>query len=137
MVLKLIKSIYVDFISVVEGLSEVIFADHDLLSTASVAVVRVWHRDKDFLTLIVYCEFLIHCWHVLYPGYYAWRNRERGSWYIEALVQIFMKYARCEDICTMLNRVGKRGIGHSWNYHGNIEIISHHVCVCMSRKKGC
>ncbi|KAK3104824.1 hypothetical protein FSP39_011023 [Pinctada imbricata] len=38
-------------------------------------------------------------------GYYAWRNRERGSWYIEALVQIFMKYAKSEDICTMLNRV--------------------------------
>ncbi|XP_061197056.1 uncharacterized protein LOC133205296 [Saccostrea echinata] len=38
-------------------------------------------------------------------GYYAWRNRERGSWYIEALVQIFMKYAKTEDICTMLHRV--------------------------------
>lgn len=38
-------------------------------------------------------------------GYYAWRNRERGSWYIEALVQIFMKYAKSEDICTMLHRV--------------------------------
>ncbi|VDI15888.1 caspase 2 [Mytilus galloprovincialis] len=38
-------------------------------------------------------------------GYYAWRNRERGSWYIEALVQVFMKFARTEDVCTMLNRV--------------------------------
>ncbi|XP_060565236.1 uncharacterized protein LOC132724398 [Ruditapes philippinarum] len=45
---------------------------------------------------------------ICYPtqnGYYAWRNRDRGSWYVEALVQIFMKYARCEDVCTMLNRV--------------------------------
>lgn len=45
---------------------------------------------------------------ICYPtqnGYYAWRNRDRGSWYVEALVQVFMKYARCEDVCTMLNRV--------------------------------
>ncbi|KAL5013599.1 hypothetical protein ScPMuIL_007869 [Solemya velum] len=38
-------------------------------------------------------------------GYYAWRNRDRGSWYIEAVVQVFMKHAKSEDICTMLNRV--------------------------------
>ncbi|XP_071109300.1 caspase-2-like [Haliotis cracherodii] len=45
---------------------------------------------------------------ICYPtqyGYYAWRNRERGSWYIEAIVQIFMRHAKNEDICTMLNRV--------------------------------
>ncbi|XP_005113266.2 cell death protein 3, partial [Aplysia californica] len=40
-------------------------------------------------------------------GYYAWRNRARGSWYIEAIVQVFMKYAKCEDICVMLNRVNQ------------------------------
>ncbi|XP_033764175.1 caspase-2-like [Pecten maximus] len=47
---------------------------------------------------------------ICYPtqsGYYAWRNRERGSWYIEALVQILMKYAKNEDMCTMLNRVNQ------------------------------
>ncbi|GFO30923.1 LOW QUALITY PROTEIN: caspase-2 [Plakobranchus ocellatus] len=45
---------------------------------------------------------------VCYPtltGYYAWRNRARGSWYIEAIVQVFMRYAKCEDICAMLNRI--------------------------------
>ncbi|XP_064611809.1 caspase-2-like [Liolophura sinensis] len=45
---------------------------------------------------------------ICYPtqeGYYAWRNRDRGSWYIEGIVQIFMKYAKNEDICAMLNRV--------------------------------
>ncbi|XP_052760768.1 uncharacterized protein LOC128203403 [Mya arenaria] len=45
---------------------------------------------------------------ICYPtqeGYYAWRNRDRGSWYVEALVQVFMKYAHCEDVCAMLNRV--------------------------------
>lgn len=47
---------------------------------------------------------------ICYPtqsGYYAWRNRERGSWYIEALVQVLMKYAKNEDVCTMLNRVNQ------------------------------
>ncbi|XP_059138769.1 uncharacterized protein LOC131927119 [Physella acuta] len=45
---------------------------------------------------------------ICYPtqtGYYAWRNRARGSWYIEAIVQVFMRYAKNEDICAMLNRV--------------------------------
>lgn len=45
---------------------------------------------------------------ICYPtqlGYYAWRNRSRGSWYIEAIVQVFMRYAKNEDICAMLNRV--------------------------------
>lgn len=45
---------------------------------------------------------------ICYPtlqGYYAWRNREKGSWYIEAVVKVFMKHAKCEDICAMLNRV--------------------------------
>ncbi|KAK7471433.1 hypothetical protein BaRGS_00035921 [Batillaria attramentaria] len=47
---------------------------------------------------------------ICYPtleGYYAWRNRERGSWYIEAVVQVFMRYAKSEDICAMLNRVNE------------------------------
>ncbi|RUS87336.1 hypothetical protein EGW08_004878, partial [Elysia chlorotica] len=47
---------------------------------------------------------------VCYPtltGYYAWRNRARGSWYIEAIVQVFMRYAKCEDVCAMLNRVNQ------------------------------
>ncbi|KAK6177444.1 hypothetical protein SNE40_015542 [Patella caerulea] len=38
-------------------------------------------------------------------GYYAWRNRERGSWYIEAIVKVFMKHAKHDDICTLFNRV--------------------------------
>ncbi|XP_076451833.1 uncharacterized protein LOC143287605 [Babylonia areolata] len=45
---------------------------------------------------------------ICYPtlqGYYAWRNREKGSWYIEAVVKVFMKYSKCEDVCAMLNRV--------------------------------
>uniref|UniRef100_A0A2C9LIW4 Caspase family p10 domain-containing protein n=1 Tax=Biomphalaria glabrata TaxID=6526 RepID=A0A2C9LIW4_BIOGL len=45
---------------------------------------------------------------ICYPtqtGYYAWRNRARGSWYIEAIVQVFMRFAKNEDICAMLNRV--------------------------------
>lgn len=45
---------------------------------------------------------------ICYPtlqGFYAWRNREKGSWYIEAVVKVFMKYAKEEDVCAMLNRV--------------------------------
>ena len=52
-----------------------------------------------------YFGALVHPGYSLFSGYYAWRNRERGSWYIEAVVKIFMKYAKCEDICAMLNRV--------------------------------
>ncbi|ESO83598.1 hypothetical protein LOTGIDRAFT_133150, partial [Lottia gigantea] len=38
-------------------------------------------------------------------GFYAWRNRERGSWYIEAIVKVFIKHAKHDDICTLFNRV--------------------------------
>lgn len=57
---------------------------------------------------------------ICYPtmeGYFAWRNRERGSWYIEAVVQVFMHYAKSEDICAMLNRVN--------------ELVSRKVSRCM------
>lgn len=45
---------------------------------------------------------------ICYPtqqGYRAWRNREQGSWFIQAIVKVFMQYACCEDICAMMNRV--------------------------------
>ncbi|XP_014783598.1 caspase-2 isoform X2 [Octopus bimaculoides] len=38
-------------------------------------------------------------------GYRAWRNYEEGSWFIQALVDVFAKHAWEKDICAMLNMV--------------------------------
>lgn len=39
------------------------------------------------------------------PGYYSWRNSRRGSWFMEALVQIFRQNAHKMDVMRMLVRV--------------------------------
>lgn len=49
------------------------------------------------------CDMLIG-----YPtqkGYIAYRKPEIGSWYMNAIVQIFSKYAHNTDLCAMLNMV--------------------------------
>ncbi|CAI9720322.1 caspase-2-like isoform X3 [Octopus vulgaris] len=38
-------------------------------------------------------------------GYQAWRNYAEGSWFIQALVDIFARHACEKDICAMLNMV--------------------------------
>lgn len=38
-------------------------------------------------------------------GYVSWRDTKRGSWFIGALVRVFMEYACNEDVCAMLHRV--------------------------------
>ncbi|XP_066920052.1 caspase-3-like isoform X2 [Clytia hemisphaerica] len=39
------------------------------------------------------------------PGYYSWRNSRRGSWFMEALVQVFRENAHRMDVMRMLIRV--------------------------------
>ena len=36
------------------------------------------------------------------PGYYSWRNEMRGSWFVEALVQVFRDNAHKMDVMRML-----------------------------------
>ncbi|GAB1611224.1 caspase-2-like [Argonauta hians] len=38
-------------------------------------------------------------------GYRAWRNQMEGSWFIQALVDVFVKYSFEKDVCAMLNMV--------------------------------
>lgn len=38
-------------------------------------------------------------------GFIAYRKPEIGSWYMNAIVQIFSKYAKNTDLCAMLNMV--------------------------------
>eukprot|EP00112_Aurelia_sp_Birch-Aquarium-sp1_P002495 Seg1276.13 transcript_id=Seg1276.13/GoldUCD/mRNA.D3Y31 product=Caspase-2 protein_id=Seg1276.13/GoldUCD/D3Y31 len=39
------------------------------------------------------------------PGEVAWRNLETGSWFIDAVVDVFKSYASSEDVVSMLIRV--------------------------------
>ena len=38
-------------------------------------------------------------------GYIAYRKPEIGSWYMNAIVQVFSKHAKNTDLCAMLNMV--------------------------------
>ena len=58
---------------------------------------------KKDIALPVESDFLF-CYSTV-KGYYSWRNSKRGSWFMEALVQVFRNYAHKMDIMRMLMRV--------------------------------
>lgn len=39
------------------------------------------------------------------PGYVSWSNLQKGSWFVQALVDVFGTYAQTEDVVSMLVRV--------------------------------
>ena len=39
------------------------------------------------------------------PGYVSWSNLQKGSWFVQALVDVFSAYAHTEDVVSMLVRV--------------------------------
>ena len=47
------------------------------------------------------------------PGYYSWRERDKGSWFIQALTVIFNEYADSMDLLSMLTLVNREvAYGH-------------------------
>lgn len=71
---------------------------------------------------------------ICYPtqqGYRAWRNQEQGSWFVQAIVKVFMTYSYCEDICAMMNRVNNmvsQKVSNSLNenIHGTMQMSEFH-----------
>ncbi|KAI0211187.1 Caspase-3 [Lamellibrachia satsuma] len=41
------------------------------------------------------------------PGYFSWRNSNKGSWFIQALYKVFQKECGERDILTMLTKVNR------------------------------
>eukprot|EP00794_Sanderia_malayensis_P016964 gene16964-18673_t len=39
------------------------------------------------------------------PGYYSWRNSQRGSWFIQGIIEVFRANAHKMDVLRMLTRV--------------------------------
>lgn len=39
------------------------------------------------------------------PGYVSWSNLQKGSWFVQAIVDVFSAYAHEEDVVSMLVRV--------------------------------
>lgn len=39
------------------------------------------------------------------PGYVSWSNLQKGSWFVQAIVDVFSTYAHTEDVVSMLVRV--------------------------------
>lgn len=42
------------------------------------------------------------------PGFYAWRNSTRGSWFVQALVDVLRENWQRMDLLSMMTRVSKR-----------------------------
>lgn len=42
------------------------------------------------------------------PGFYAWRNSTRGSWFIQALVEVLRENWKRMDLLSMMTRVNKK-----------------------------
>ncbi|KAH9518589.1 Caspase-7 [Bulinus truncatus] len=42
------------------------------------------------------------------PGFFAWRNSTRGSWFIQAVYDIFIDNWKSMDLLTMMTRVNKK-----------------------------
>uniref|UniRef100_A0A8D0HDT5 Caspase-9 n=1 Tax=Sphenodon punctatus TaxID=8508 RepID=A0A8D0HDT5_SPHPU len=45
-----------------------------------------------------------------FPGFVSWRDKKRGSWYVETLDSVLDQYAHSEDLQIMLLRVNAGGI---------------------------
>jgi hypothetical protein len=41
------------------------------------------------------------------PGYVSWRNSEKGSWFIQAIVHVFPKNSEKEDLLSMMTEVNR------------------------------
>ncbi|RDD44779.1 Caspase-7 [Trichoplax sp. H2] len=54
-------------------------------------------------TLPSEADFLIA--YSVVPGYYSWRNSTNGSWFMQAVIDIFTKYYKQLDLITMLTIV--------------------------------
>lgn len=42
------------------------------------------------------------------PGYFAWRNSNRGSWFVQAIYEVFRAHWKTLDLLTMMTRVNKK-----------------------------
>ncbi|XP_078601393.1 caspase-3-like [Branchiostoma floridae x Branchiostoma japonicum] len=42
------------------------------------------------------------------PGYTSWRNSQRGSWFVQSLIDVFAEHAAREDLCSLMTRVNQK-----------------------------
>uniref|UniRef100_A0A914QTE9 Caspase-3 n=1 Tax=Panagrolaimus davidi TaxID=227884 RepID=A0A914QTE9_9BILA len=60
------------------------------------------------------------------PNYVSWRDEDRGSWFIESVCDIIGKYAKTEEICSILTKVNQKvaeAKGYSEEENGFIKQI--------------
>lgn len=88
--------------------------DIDVADSASYYKIPTW---ADFL--IVYSTV---------SGYYSWRNPSKGSWFIQALTNVFARNAKSMDVLSMMTLVNQQvaydfeSIADSREFHGNKQV---------------
>ena len=58
------------------------------------------------------------------PGFVSWRNSEKGSWFVQALCEVFMTYAGQEDLLSMLVRVNRKVAQEFQSYEQKKQVPS-------------
>ncbi|CAB3992936.1 caspase 3 [Paramuricea clavata] len=59
--------------------------------------------DNNKITLPIEADFMYA--YSTVPGYYSWRNSERGSWFVQAIVSVFRQNALTMDVLRMMTLV--------------------------------
>ena len=58
---------------------------------------------KNRITIPIEADFLFA--YSTVPGYFSWRNSDRGSWFVQAIVSVFQQHAFTMELMRMLTRV--------------------------------
>jgi len=58
------------------------------------------------------------------PGYYAWRNSTRGSWFIQALAEALEEHAATRDLVWILTQVNRR-VAYDFESNSSQASMSH------------
>ena len=57
------------------------------------------------------------------PGYVSWRNSEKGSWFIQAIVQVFREWAFKYDLVSMMTEVNRLVQEKFSSSSGNFKMV--------------
>lgn len=81
------------------------FDDGANMNVVDAQVARAFPEDEVELTIPDDADFLIS--YSTVSGYYSWRNSQKGSWYIQALVRVLDACGTMTEIQRILTRVNK------------------------------
>jgi len=79
----------------------------------------------------IYADFLIA--YSTIPGFYSWRNTQKGSWFMQALCDAFDRYGYQLDLLTLLTFVNRQvAIDYESNVPGTVQMHQQKQIPCIT-----